>query len=300
MNKTVNSRERERERESDRDKDNKDELNDNSVQINSSKSFLNLTTSALAGVFGSQVSLAELNGDVTNANTSAQPSRSPSQPGIRKTNYNLDTINEQYSKKTPSTLNLTICILILFAFGVAYGQFCRHLHDNHQITSYTLDIDQTGAFSLLWGSQGIILGFLLPFFDWMMPDKNRKWDHGKGGADWTSIVRAAAAFMGIAYGIRKLSWTSSLQAAFYWGMVNPCLWFLMDGTRNGFILSCLTAIVGTTVFAIVFPSHLPLMGVNEEYVAVVSWVASVFFCCSISFGNAGRRLLAFDAKHLDL
>lgn len=259
-----------------------------------SNSFLNLTNSALAGVFGSNVSLAELTGDVSNS-----PSRRPSNTDLsgerkqQQNNLNDSKTSKKYQSRPLSILSLLSSIVTLFGFGVAYGQLSRHLHDNHQVTSYTLDIDQTGAFSLLWGSQGIVLGFLFPVFDWIYPEKNRKWSRGKGGADASSIIRSIAAFMGVAYGIRKLSWTSTLQAAFYWGMVNPCLWFILDATRNGFILSCLTAIVGTTVFAIIFPNHLPPPGLSEAYVSVTVWVASVFFCCSICFGNTGRRLLSF-------
>lgn len=270
--------------------------NNNNGLASNSNSFLNLTNSALSGVFGSQVSLAELTGDVSNA-----PSRRPSTGDLQAQAGGTGTGDGDRASKAGaggggrpiSAVSLATSIATLFGFGVAYGQLSRHLHDNHQVTSYTLDIDQTGAFSLLWGSQGIVLGFLFPLFDWMYPEKNRKWSRGKGGADWSSIIRSIAAFMGVAYGIRKLSWTSTLQAAFYWGMVNPCLWFILDATRNGFILSCLTAIVGTTVFAIIFPNHLPTPGLSEEYVSVTVWVASVFFCCSICFGNTGRRLLSF-------
>ncbi|KAA8896483.1 hypothetical protein TRICI_006888 [Trichomonascus ciferrii] len=263
--------------------------NGNNGLASHSNSFLNLTNSALSGVFGSQVSLAELTGDVSNA-----PSRRPSTGDLQSESKESSSSSSGSGGGRPvSAVSLATSIATLFGFGVAYGQLSRHLHDNHQVTSYTLDIDQTGAFSLLWGSQGIVLGFLFPLFDWLYPEKNRKWSRGKGGADWSSIIRSVAAFMGVAYGIRKLSWTSTLQAAFYWGMVNPCLWFILDATRNGFILSCLTAIVGTTVFALIFPNHLPAPGLSEEYVSVTVWVASVFFCCSICFGNTGRRLLSF-------
>jgi hypothetical protein len=288
-----------------------------------SKSFLNLTTSALSGVFGSQVSLAELNGDVISSSRPQTPSRlldnasrsaSSSWSGFFN---NQGTLNSKLVDARESTLSkkpasvpgmsnglvplsfttLAVRVAMLFASGVAYGQLSKRLHDNHQVTSNTLDIDHTGIFSLIWGSQGIVLGFLLPFFDWMFPEERKKL-RGKGGADWSSIVRAVAAFLGIAYGMRKIAWTSTLQAAFYWGMVNPCLWFILDATRNGFILSSLTAIVGTVCFAIIFPDHLPDNEWSEAYLSVTALVASVFFCCSICFGNLGRRLLSFDQARL--
>ncbi|ANB15552.1 Nsg2p [Sugiyamaella lignohabitans] len=333
--------------------------------LSSNKSFLNLTTSALAGVFGSQVSLAELNGDVSNAPSRVQTpvgrdratrgidefsdktafyngingrvnGRDKLQSGINKLNRRKgnspggrvspsipslsaaddeDETDEDVSGSSRgnsssvtyslpgvplSAPTLAVRLALLFGFGVAYGQLSKQLHDNHFVTEHTLDIDHTGFFSLIWGFQGILLGFLLPLFDWLFPEQ-RKRLHGKGGADWSSIVRAVAAFMGVAYGIRKIAWTSTMQAAFYWGMVNPCLWFILDATRNGFILSTLVATVGTFVFALIFPDHLPerytLAGsVSENYLSVVALVASVFFCCSICFGNLGRRLLSVETS----
>jgi hypothetical protein len=283
--------------------------------VKTSASFANLTRSSLAGVFGSEVSLAELTGDVatptatpfrlrtsdlsnsgltSSSSNSPTPDRNGRSSAHQRTNsQTVPSISDAVRAVPLSSLAVVIRFSILFAFGVGYGQFTRHLHDNHQITSSTLDIDKTGVFSLLWGFQGVTLGFLLPFFDWLYPEK-RRWYRGKGGYDWASIIRAVAAFVGVAYGIGKLSWTSTLQAAAFWGLVNPCLWFLLDATRNGFILSSLTAIVGTGVFAIMFPDHLPKAAWSETYASVFTWLASVFFCCSICFGNLGRRLLSFD------
>lgn len=281
-----------------------------------SKSFLNLNAGALYGLFGSQLSLADMN-DGTNGSLSTRPSSTDivnlakeSQSQMTHKRHLSEAAAAAEGKKhfpavvssgrVPLTpLTLGVRLVALFLFGVAYGQFSRHIHDNHQVTTYTLDIDKTGAFSLLWGSQGILLGFLLPFFDWLFPEQGRKFHQGKGGTDWTSIMRAGAAFAGIAYGVRKFTWESTLQAAFYWGMVNPCLWFILDCTRNGFILASLIAIVGTTVFAMIFPEHLPVASFTETYISVTVWVASVFFCCAICFGNIGRRLLSFDLAQIE-
>lgn len=283
--------------------------------LKTSSSFANLTRSSLSGVFGSSVSLAELTGDTatpmdtpfrlrtnrdlaSGVTSSSSNSPTPHQSTRasahhRTSSQTVPSISDSVEVVPLSWLALVVRFSILFAFGVGYGQFTRHLHDNHQITSSTLDIDKTGAFSLWWGIQGVTLGVLLPFFDWIYPEK-RRWYWGKGGYDWTSIIRAVAAFVGVAYGIRKLAWTSTLQAAAFWGFVNPCLWFLLDATRNGFILSSLTALIGTGVFAVIFPDHLPKIAWSESYVSAFIWVASVLFCCSICFGNLGRRLLSFD------
>lgn len=178
-------------------------------------------------------------------------------------------------------------IAILFMFGAAYGQFSKRLHDNHLLTTHTFDI-VTDQYSLIWGSSGVVVGLLLPLVDKQFPEDRKRY-YGKGGADWTSIVRAGAAFLGIAYGVKKIPWASTFQVAFYWGMINPCLWFLLDATRNGFILSSFVALAGTKLFTLFYPDNIP-SPTTEAYVTMFALVASAFFCCSICIGNLGRRL----------
>lgn len=116
----------------------------------------------------------------------------------------------------------------------------------------------------------------------------------KGGNDWVSILRASTAFIGLAYGVRKLAWESSSQVAFLWTCLNPILWYILDGTTNGFIVSSATAIVETAGFAFFVPSHFPPVASTSSvvYYSVLAWIGSVLFCCSICFGNLGRRLLS--------
>ncbi|KAF5096699.1 hypothetical protein D0Z00_002698 [Geotrichum galactomycetum] len=277
----------------------------------SSKSYVNLTTSALAGVFGSQVSLAELTGDVSAASGAEvydltnKPSTTIQRPKSKKdksdiVNHHpsLPSLSSNQSVVRFSIGALVPRIIALFAIGVVYGEIARNLHDNHSVPSDTLNVvmSQNAAyFSAAWGTQGILLGFLLPLFDWIFSSTSV--DFGKGGTDWSSIIRAVAAFLGIAYGVRKLPWESSMQAAAMWGLLNPFLWYILDATRNGFILSSLVAIVGSSVFALLFPSHVPAAKLDSpEYISVIVWIASAYFISSICFGNIGRRMLTFGAN----
>ncbi|VVT43858.1 uncharacterized protein SAPINGB_P000181 [Magnusiomyces paraingens] len=124
-------------------------------------------------------------------------------------------------------------------------------------------------------------------------EEEKEQQQEKGGTDWVSVIRGSAAFLGVAYGVRKLPWESSSQVAFLWSCLNPILWFLFDGTRNGFIVSASTAIIETIGFSFFFSSHLPPFDLaGGVYLSVVTWVASVLFCCSICFGNLGRRILS--------
>lgn len=336
----------------------------------SSRSFLNLTSSALTGVFGSQTSLADLAGDTTQASFSSDQSDLPSssiegdddfldeanrsltnslnggsltKPRLRSAIYPASSSSSSTSSLTSASrprsaptqrhhllpslssrtgsvrlsfLSIFVRFVTLFVAGVAYGELARNLHDNHLVTIETLDIAASATafvsgpesgflqssviFSMVFGAQGILLGLLLPLFDRVFPAaasvSQRKLlaSSGKGGADWSSIIRAVAAFLGVAYGVRKLPWESTMQVAVLWGLVNPFLWYLLDGTRNGFILSALTAIVGTMVFAVLFPANLPQPVLSTGYIAVTVWIASTFYICSICFGNIGRRILSFD------
>lgn len=175
------------------------------------------------------------------------------------------------------------------------------------------------------------------------------------GADWNPVVRSIGAFIGIAFAIvsfptanphihptsphppgkpansphqRKLPWQSTLQVSLTLALVNPVLWYLIDRSKPGLLLSALVGIAGTTVLLGINPDMVPApaavaaaasaspldgfggmgstgfvgMGeggvgyeewwVGSESIGVWTWVASVLFCSSVCFGNIGRRLAA--------
>lgn len=104
-------------------------------------------------------------------------------------------------------------------------------------------------------------------------------------------------------------------------MVNPALWYLIDRSKPGFLLSAVVGIAGTAVLLGVNPNmvpapparspqahviptmktHLEEVGfghgtlISNESIAVITWIASVLFCSSVCFGNIGRRL-ALDRR----
>lgn len=111
---------------------------------------------------------------------------------------------------------------------------------------------------------------------------------------------------------RKLPWASTLQVSLTLALVNPVLWYLIDRSKPGFLLSAFVGLVGTTVLLSLNPEMMPspasspsLMTLNSTATPVVlalsgimtqktiecgTWIISVLFCSTVCFGNIGRRL----------
>lgn len=138
----------------------------------------------------------------------------------------------------------------------------------------------------------------------------------QGMVAWNDVVRSVGAFVGIAFAIRKLPWQSTLQLSLTLALANPAIWFIIDRSPPGFILSTLVSIGGTAMLLGINPALLPspsprrlvhphagngtaYVGPSEELVlglfshesvAVATWIASVLFVSSVCFGNIGRKL----------
>lgn len=147
------------------------------------------------------------------------------------------------------------------------------------------------------------------------------------GADWNPVVRGIGAFVGIAFAIvstdpfhiyyshivqRKLPWQSTSQVSLTLALVNPVLWYLVDRSKPGFLLSMLVGLAGTAIAFGFNPEIVPspatpspragsMTNISQDYgvpiglisnesVGVGTWIASVLFCSSVCFGNIGRRL----------
>ena len=111
---------------------------------------------------------------------------------------------------------------------------------------------------------------------------------------------------------RRLPWQSTLQASLTLALVNPVLWYIIDRSKAGFILSTLLGVGGTAIILGVNPEMVPhpamspppanatnipnenSMILNQlmthESIGVATWIASVIFCSCICFGNVGRQL----------
>lgn len=229
----------------------------------------------------------------------------------------------------------------LFVLGVGYALLITHLHDRRGVAPVRVELDRgSWTYLSLWGMAGVLLGEALPWADrfWTSDPYNedehddtetkgqtQRQGRKESGLDgWMDVIRSIGAFVGIAFAIRKLPWQSTTQLSLTLALANPALWYLIDRSPPGFILSTIVALTGTVMLLVVNPALMPspspvqllrgvvaknagsaaanasantlgteelVLGVfSPESVGVATWIASVFFVSSVCFGNIGRRL----------
>ncbi|KAI1773672.1 insulin-induced protein-domain-containing protein [Hypoxylon cercidicola] len=239
--------------------------------------------------------------------------------------------------------------LLLFGLGMLYGMMVAHLRDKGRVQMEdmikTADGGYDWRYMAFWGISGVAMGCLLPWFDGIWErafgyddesieelseaEENAKKDPASC-TDWALAVRGIGALVGIAFAIRKLPWDSTLQVSLTLALVNPVLWFLIDRSVPGFLLSAVVGIFGSAILMGLQPEMVPtptnpsgsgflgygweyginataggsglvqpqkefvLFGghltVGQETVATGIWMMSVLFCCCVCFGNIGRWL----------
>ncbi|KAI1134900.1 insulin-induced protein-domain-containing protein [Hypoxylon sp. FL0543] len=173
--------------------------------------------------------------------------------------------------------------LLLFGLGVLYGMLVAQLRDRRHPKG-TSQIDgvlnsandgygwRDGSF---WGISAIAMGSLLPWFDSIWERAFGREDevvetaaeHNMHGDDvgkasppsteWALAVRGIGAFVGIAFAIRKLPWDSTMQVSLTLALANPVLWFLIDRSMPGFLLSFFVGLAGTAVLLGLMPDMVP-------------------------------------------
>ncbi|CAR29302.1 ZYRO0G05478p [Zygosaccharomyces rouxii] len=156
-------------------------------------------------------------------------------------------------KRWAPFFRFVFAMVVLSLAGIAYHELSRHLHDNHKLhpelasrpllVGVQLSQFFTGNMAPDWAVyafEGIFFGSCIPLIDYIFSIKTRH-------ASWLSILKTVNAMLGVTFGIRKVQWSSSLQAAIAWGLLNIILWLFFDGTISMFItcstlglLSCAT------------------------------------------------------------
>ncbi|KAH6841144.1 insulin-induced protein-domain-containing protein [Chaetomium sp. MPI-CAGE-AT-0009] len=76
-------------------------------------------------------------------------------------------------------------------------------------------------------------------------------------ADWALVIRGIGAFVGIVFAIRKLPWASTMQVSLTLALANPFLWYLIDRSKPGFLLSAAVGLAGSAVLMNLGPGVMP-------------------------------------------
>ncbi|KAL4808983.1 insulin-induced protein-domain-containing protein [Aspergillus unguis] len=302
-----------------------------SAAISRNGSIMNLTSPTLYGIYSPTAFEGTRDEDSAWGTEAEIHPSSPDSPKVQPT---LGRTESAAVLRTRSRLShglfrgvilpQTIRSALLFAFGVVYGIITIHLHENHWITPVKLDYTHfygSGEYLGFWGLTGVAIGNVLPWLDSYLDGavgrttqvKQSSSDEGSTelSLSWPAVVRSVGAFVGIAFAMRRTPWESTTQASLTLALVNPVLWYLIDRTKTGFIVSTTLAIGGMGLLLGLKPdlipateSSVPAMpslngtgaesslaaGITQESVAVRTWVASVLFCACVCFGNIGRQL----------
>ncbi|KFY45251.1 hypothetical protein V494_01046 [Pseudogymnoascus sp. VKM F-4513 (FW-928)] len=301
--------------------------------LNPTRSILNLTSSTLFGIYSPSFTEKMVDNEPgTPFGTGAMTPLSPAASRPR-------TRSPHVVPHTPlhlQIIGLTLRSALLFLLGTAYGLLVTHLHNEQRLAPFGsqgfIQPSYDKKYLLFWGVAGVAMGSALPWFDGMWEDYfgeeitnsavGGKVIDGKNeeegvAAQWTPVVRSIGAFFGIAFAIRKLAWTSTLQASLTLALVNPFLWYLLDRSKPGFVLSVTVGLIGTTGL-LMFDSTMvqsPLathssynstsgsghpsiyaQGDNTELFGSAVWIMSVLFCSVLCFGHIGRRLALLRRK----
>ncbi|OHE92765.1 insulin-induced protein [Colletotrichum orchidophilum] len=245
----------------------------------------------------------------------------------RRSSYRSGAKTPPPSTATMALFNVSR-VALLFVIGMGYGVMVTRLQNEHRFSSFQVDSMMMPGYDwqylTLWGLTGVVLGSLLPWFDGVWENsfgKDEAIVEERSGSpspedsspvkDWALVVRSIGAFVGIVFAIRKLPWASTLQVSLTLALVNPFLWYLIDRSKPGFLLSAAVGLAGSAVLLGINPDVMPtpssltyrneseraysepitLGGLaSQETIETGIWMLSVLFCSCVCFGNIGRRL----------
>jgi len=322
---------------------------DNSGTPSRTRSILNLTSSTLFGIYGDEPSTpwgvgAETPIEAKDVSLDIPDTVLANGPNGLKRRRRSTAVAQRHVPLRARRgfkgywLPLMGRVTALFGVGMLYGMLVSTLHERQEIAPVKVEgIDRSAwPYYVFWGMAGVLLGEALPQLDamWNAGEDEDIEEHEEdarrstrptgssrqqGMVAWNDVVRSVGAFVGIAFAIRKLPWQSTLQLSLTLALANPAIWFLVDRSPPGFILSALFSLGGTGMLLGVNPALLPspsprsvspgriglsnhtadfqapqdnlVLGlVSHETVGMATWIASVLFVSCVCFGNIGRKL----------
>ncbi|KAI1505544.1 insulin-induced protein-domain-containing protein [Biscogniauxia marginata] len=334
-----------------------------SGSISRAQSVMNLTSSTLMGIYspttyGRDRFYAAGDEPTTPWGTGAEtPARGLNADGpdyelqTERTNSMRRRSSLHPTARTPplstsaSIFYLSLRVLLLSGLGVLYGLLAARVQDTQRAALRMESVSQPThldwQYMAFWAVSGVVLGSLLPWVDGVWEGsfgpaveiEESAAEHTMGAdvsgkkspsTDWALAIRGIGTFVGIAFAIRKLPWDSTLQVSLTLALVNPVLWFLIDRSIPGFLVSSIVGLAGSGVLMGLSPEMVPIPTIvhssaaygthglqnesasgggnhvdgtpilgglaSQETVATGIWLLNVLFCCCVCFGNIGRWL----------
>ncbi|CAI4931960.1 BTE_HP_G0202000.mRNA.1.CDS.1 [Saccharomyces cerevisiae] len=204
------------------------------------------------------------------------------------------SIHENFPSRTRQTrqniLHYLQAVLILSLSGFAYHELSRNLHDNHLLhpdfasRPLLLGVKLCNWLSngvlpnwLGYGVEGLLFGSVVPILDNIFQTEVLK--SSVHYDSLTSVIRSINAMLGVTFGIRKIQWNSSLQAAGAWGLLNIILWLFFDGSIS-MLMSCICIGVGCCISC-----YKDIIDGSQFL-----YFMDFYFLGSLMFGKLGRYL----------
>ncbi|RMZ81969.1 hypothetical protein DV737_g2260, partial [Chaetothyriales sp. CBS 132003] len=294
---------------------------DTALSAGRTRSILNLTSSTLFGIYsatGNEGTPQEMatpwgTGAQTPSQRRSTDSYQPEEPDVRWARGKPETTSRwKRSGLRGYYVPVAAQTLLLFSFGVGYGYLVSQLHRTGNITPVPVHVGDQGSsyYLLFWGLFGVLLGNGLPLLDalWKKQEvgdeKKTRTDKSRARSSdrtdsalnplWYSAVRSIGAFVGIAFAVRRVPWTSTLQVSLTLTLANPVLWYLIDRSATGFAFSAFVGVAGASALLLVNPGFVPVPAIHQdtaaEQLGVYVWLAGILFCTSLCFGAVGRKL----------
>ncbi|CEP61851.1 uncharacterized protein LALA0_S04e02146g [Lachancea lanzarotensis] len=201
----------------------------------SNESISSLTRPQLYGIYDPDITISEDN----EVYEEAKKSVGKFPKAWRKT-----AAQAEHQSAVQKSVQLLWSLSLLGVAGISYNELSKQLHDNHELHAQLasrplalgVEICRTLSFGMVptwlaYALEGVLFGALLPLIETL------------GGrpvqtTTFASFLRCVNATLGVAFGIRRIEWSSSLQASGAWFLLNIVLWMFFDGTPS-MLLGCL-------------------------------------------------------------
>ncbi|KAL2182000.1 insulin-induced protein-domain-containing protein [Thermothelomyces heterothallicus CBS 202.75] len=192
-------------------------------------------------------------------------------------------------------LRAALLFVLGVGYGVLVTRLPQNSHHQHHHPSRRLAAAYEShcewRYLVFWGVAGVALGSLLPWFDrfweeraqpsssssssssssFSRPSSMARAEHADADApvtskpsltsppqtDWALVIRGIGAFVGIVFAIRRLPWASTMQVSLTLALANPFLWYLIDRSKPGFLLSAAVGLGGAALLMGLDPQVMP-------------------------------------------